>query len=49
MKDKAAVSLGQRGGQKTASLYGKKHFSDAGKKGGWPKGKKRKPEASQSE
>ena len=33
MKNKAAVSLGKRGGAKTASLYGAKHFSDAGKKG----------------
>ena len=47
MKDKAAVSLGQRGGQKTASLYGKEHYKKIAK--GWPKGKKRKPEASQSE
>ena len=28
-----AKELGKRGGQKTASLHGKKHFSAAGKKG----------------
>ena len=28
-----AKELGKRGGQKTASLHGKKHFSKAGKKG----------------
>jgi general stress protein YciG len=33
MKNKAAVELGRKGGQKTASLHGKKHFSAAGKKG----------------
>ena len=31
--NKAAQELGKKGGQKTASLHGKKHFSDAGKKG----------------
>lgn len=31
---------GSQGGQKTASLYGKEHFSKIAK--GWPKGKKRK-------
>jgi general stress protein YciG len=30
---KAAQELGKRGGQTTASRHGKKHFSDAGKKG----------------
>lgn len=45
MKNKAAQKLGKLGGKKTASLYGHEHFSNAGKKGGWPKGKKRKPSA----
>lgn len=43
MKDinEAAKKLGKRGGAETKKKYGKKHFSEAGKKGGWPKGKKR--------
>jgi hypothetical protein len=39
--NKAAQALGKRGGQKTASLYGKEHYRKIAK--GWPKGKKRKP------
>lgn len=33
MKNEAAVSLGKLGGVATASKHGKKHFSEAGKKG----------------
>ena len=33
MKSKAAQELGKLGGQKTAKKHGKKHFSEAGKKG----------------
>ena len=44
MKNKAAVSLGRRGGQKTASLFGKEHFKKIAK--GWIKGRKRKKSAS---
>lgn len=42
MKNKAAVSLGTKGGHATLSKYGKDHFSSIAK--GWPKGKKRKVE-----
>lgn len=46
MKDKAAVSLGTKGGRKTKEIYGKDYFSDISNsrkvKKGWPKGKKRK-------
>lgn len=43
MKNKNAQKLGALGGQKTAKLYGKDHFSKAGKKGmekRWSKVKK---------
>lgn len=33
MKNKAAQSLGKLGGKATTKKYGKKHFSEAGKKG----------------
>lgn len=33
VKNSAAMKLGKLGGQKTAKLYGKDHFSQAGKKG----------------
>lgn len=32
-KNPEAVKLGTRGGQKTKALYGKKHYSKAGKLG----------------
>jgi len=40
MKNEAAVLLGKKGGQKTASLYGKEHYRKIAK--GWVKGRKRK-------
>ena len=45
-KNKSAQKLGKIGGQKTASLYGKKHFSNAGKLGmakRWAKKKSQSP------
>jgi hypothetical protein len=33
MKNKAAQQLGKLGGKSTAKKHGKKHFSNAGKKG----------------
>ena len=33
MTNKNAQALGKLGGKKTAKKYGKKHFSEAGKKG----------------
>jgi len=42
-KSEAAQKLGKLGGEATAKKYGKKHFSEAGKKGmkaRWEKQKK---------
>jgi general stress protein YciG len=42
--------IGKRGGQKTASLHGKKHFADAGKKGAAKRWKQqRKKDTAQEE
>jgi hypothetical protein len=38
-----AKKLGQRGGKKTVELHGKKHFSEAGKRGMAKRWKKRRP------
>ncbi len=43
MKNKAAQELGKLGGQARAKKYNKEELSKMGKKGGWPKGRPRKP------
>jgi len=42
MKNKNAQALGSLGGKKRAEKYSKEQLSEWGKKGGRPKGKKRK-------
>lgn len=42
-KNPYAVALGSLGGKARAKKLSKKQLSEIGKKGGWPKGKKRKP------
>jgi hypothetical protein len=46
----AASLMGKKGGKRTLELHGAEHFSKASKarkefKGGWPKGRPRKPKS----
>lgn len=44
-KSVTVVEAGRKGGQTTALRYSHEQLSAWGKRGGWPKGKRRKPQA----